>query len=150
MMNKNSFEEEYAAYKEINARFDAADLADNEEQKSLARAQFKTLKASLLSKGDTYFRMFESYREAKDCGNEYIDLHEVIWDNQVEGLINTFRELGVEHFTFSSTWSSAVATAWLFKENGCELEGLVMINSHYKKALSDEYETAPAYLFKVN
>ena len=70
-------------------------------------------------------------------------------DDKVAGLIENLRNLGIEHFTFSSTWSSAVETAWLFKENGCELEGLVQINSRYTSFRKNEYEKAAAYLFRV-
>ena len=70
-------------------------------------------------------------------------------DNQVSDLVQNLRDLGIEHFTFSSTWSSAVETAWLFKENGCELEGLVQINSRYTSFRKNEYEKAAAYLFRV-
>ncbi len=35
--------------------------------------------------------------------NEYIDLHDVVWDKDVEALISSLRENGIEYFTFSST-----------------------------------------------
>ena len=147
---KNNFAGEYETYKAIEAEYDAADLAGDEAKKSLVRACFASLRVALTEKGAEYFHTFELYREARDCGNEYIDLHDAIWDNQVAGLIENLRNMGIDHFTFSSTWSSAVETAWLFTENGCELEGLVRIKSHYKKFRSEEYETAPAYLFRIN
>lgn len=146
----NNFAEEYESYKEIEARYDAAELAGDKEQIFLAKAQFRTLRGGLLAKGDAYFRTFELYRDAKDRGNDYIDFDEVIWDDNVFGLIEGLRSMGIEYFTFSSTWSSAVKTAWLFKENGCDLEGLVMIHSPHKRFFSKEYDKAPAYLFKVN
>lgn len=34
------------------------------------------------------------------------------------GMIGALRENGVSHFTFSSGWSGAVDTAWLFTQNG--------------------------------
>ena len=90
------------------------------------------------------------YEEAKDCGNKYIDLNEVIWEEQVETTIKTLRENGIEHFTFSSTWSNAVETAWLFTQNGCRLEGLIEINTKYKDFRTGKNKKAHGYLFKVN
>ena len=148
-MKKNNFEAEYAEYQRIDSLYDAAEKAGDKEGERTAREQFQSLRENLLAKGDEYFRTFELYREAKDRGNAYIDLNEVIWDDKVAGLIENLRNLGIDHFTFSSTWSSAVETAWLFKENGCELEGLVQINSRYTSFRKNEYEKAAAYLFRV-
>ena len=52
-------------------------------------------------------------------------------------------------FTFSSTWSSAVETAWLFVQNGCKLEGLVQINGTCQAFMREEYERVPAYVFSI-
>ena len=87
--------------------------------------------------------------EAQERGNAYIDLNDTIWDDQVPALIGNLREYGIEKFTFSSTWSSAVETAWLFTQNGCRLEGLVEINGRHKAFMSDEYEKAHGYLFSI-
>ena len=84
--------------------------------------------------------MFKMYEDAQDRGNEYIDLHDVIWDKNVPTTIDRLRKAGVKTFTFSSTWSSAVETAWLFVQNGCKLEGAFM---------SEEYERVPAYVFSI-
>ena len=65
-------------------------------------------------------------------------------------MIKTLRALGFRKFTFSSAWSSAVETAWLFIKNGCLLEGMVEIKSKHKDFETDEYEKIHAYLFNLN
>jgi hypothetical protein len=69
-------------------------------------------------------------------------------DIDVYPLVGCFRDFGVEHFTFSSTWSSAVKTAWLFKMNGCEVEGLVEVNGN-TNYMTGKHEKMPAYKFAV-
>ena len=64
-------------------------------------------------------------------------------------LIASFREYGVEAFTFSSGWSSATESAWAFLQNGCTLAGMVEINGKHKAFGSNEYEKRPAFLFRV-
>ena len=59
------------------------------------------------------------------------------------------RKAGVKMFTFSSTWSSTVETAWLFLQNGCKLEGMAEINGTCQAFMSDEYERVPAYVFSI-
>ena len=73
----------------------------------------------------------------------------MVWDNEAPGLIAAMRENGIEKFTFSSGWSHAVETAWLFQEAGYALEGLVEIYSRYTALGSDEHEKAHGYLFRV-
>ena len=100
-------------------------------------------------KGNAACRLFNEYEVSRDSGNDYLDISEVVWDNEAAKLIEAMRQNGIERFTFSSGWSHAVETAWLFKEAGCTLEGLVEINSRYTGWNSDEHEKAHGYLFRV-
>lgn len=94
-------------------------------------------------------RLWREYETARDNGNTRLDISEVVWDKDVEELISCMRENGISEFTFSSTWSSAVETAWLFTKNGCELGGLTEINGSMS-CLTGEHEKKHGYLFKVN
>ena len=148
-MAKNNFAEEYAQEMECRRQFDAAEAAGDTEGQEKARAAHQLLAEQIKAKGAAYERILRFYFEAQERGNEYIDLNEVIWDDKVTALIDSFREYGIEKFTFSSGWSSAVETAWLFTQNGCRLEGLVEINGPHKAFMSDEYENAHGYLFSI-
>lgn len=135
-------QENVKAYHEADARRDEAGI-------EAARNAHNALMGAINANGSDYANIYSLYEDAQERGNEFIDLSDVIWDDKVEGLIESFRKYGIERFTFSSTWSSAVETAWLFIRNGCRLEGMTEINGHTKKFLSDEYEKKPAYLFSV-
>lgn len=93
--------------------------------------------------------IYQLYEEARNCGNEYIDFHDVIWEKNVEKMITNLRKNGISHFTFSSGWSSAVDTAWLFIQNGCTLEGLIEINRPSINFETGEHEKAHGYLFRI-
>lgn len=148
-MAKNNFAEEYAQEQACRRRFDAAEAAGNREGQEKARDAYRRLEERILEKGEAYGRVYRLYCEAQERGNEYIDLNAAIWDDKVTLLIGSLREYGIEKFTFSSGWSSAVETAWLFTKNGCHLEGIVEINGPHKAFMSDEYEKAHGYLFAV-
>ncbi len=139
---KNTFAEDWEKMKELRKACYAAKESGDEGAQEAARSAYRKQRGEIEKKGAAYGRIYRAFAEAQKRGNDYIDFNEVIWDNQVAGLIESLREYGIEAFTFSSTWSSAVKTAWLFKENGCSLEGLVEING--------DDEKAPAYLFRVN
>ena len=141
------FEEAYRGIQEAKKAYAAA---TNEAQQDAARAIYKQATAKLDGLSKTEKRIWSAYETAKDCGNEYIDLNDTIRDDTVEDLVACMKECGIEAFTFSSTWSSAVETAWLFQKAGCTLSGLIEINSQHKDFRSDEYEKAHGYLFKLN
>lgn len=143
----NIFEEAYRGIQEAKKAYTA--VANTAEQDA-ARALYKQATAKLDGLSNTEQRIWNAYETAKDCGNEYIDLNDTIRDDAVEDLVACMKEYGIEAFTFSSTWSGAVETAWLFQKAGCTLAGLIEINSQQKAFMSDEYEKAHGYLFKLN
>ncbi len=144
---KNIFEETYKGIQEAKKAYEAA--SDKEGQEA-ARALYRQATESLDGLSKTEMKIWNYYEAAKDCGNKYIDINDIIYDSEVETLVACMKELGIEAFTFSSTWSSAVETAWLFQKAGCALAGLIEIHNQYKAFGTDEYEKAHGYLFKVN
>ena len=151
MIMKNNFAEDYAWSKRIHDAYDMAEEAGDQEGMAKARAEYKEqFTPYMTEKGEGYWKLYELYARAKNVGNEYIDFSDVIWDKDVPAKIDGLREYGIERFTFSSTWSSSVETAWLFLQNGCTLEGMTEINSQHRKIFTEEYERIPAYIFKVN
>lgn len=149
-MKKNIFEETYAKVQALKKAYDEAGKSNDEDSKNEVRKKHEELMMELSNQGSVTINIWNMYEEAKDCGNEYIDFHEVIWEEQVEATIKNLRENGIEYFTFSSGWSSAVETAWLFTQNGCRLEGLIEINTKYKDFRTGKNKKAHGYLFKVN
>lgn len=144
--NMNIFEE---TYNRVQLAKKAFDTATTEAEKAEARALYKTAGAEITALGEIACRIYREYETSRDSGNDYLDISEAVWDKDVESLITCLRDNGIEHFTFSSKWGSAVETAWLFQQNGCTLEGLIEINSHFTKWDSDEHEKAHGYLFRV-
>lgn len=135
---------------QVKARYDEAKGNNNTEGMEAARKSYQQLSERIENRGKSYARVYRLYEDAVERGNEYIDLYNVIWEKDVAALIQSLRENGVEHFTFSSTWSSAVEIAWLFTQNGCTLEGLVEINGPHTNAFTGEREKVHGYLFAIH
>lgn len=144
---KNIFAEDIKKELEIKASYHAA---ETEEGREAARQAYQEWKETVIAKGEEYGRIYKMLSDAAELGNEYIDLSECHEYRDEKGLIELFRKYGIERFTFSSGWSSAVDSAWIFVENGCTVEGMVEINTQFKAWGSDEYEKRHGYLFKVN
>ena len=146
---KRLFAETYAKDQEIEARYDAAELKNDQAAMEQARADHFALEADIQAQGKPFELLYSLYAAAMKVGNEYIDLSELHEYRDATELIDSFREYGVEAFTFSSDWSSATESAWAFLQNGCTLAGMVEINGPHKAFGSDEYEKRPAFLFRV-
>ena len=145
-MKKNIFEATYAQEQELKKAYDAA---TDEAGKEKIRADHAALMKGIEELGAVACRIWREYETARDNGNTRLDISEVVWDKDVESLISCMRENGIAEFTFSSTWSSAVETAWLFTQNGCELGGLVEVNGSMNH-LAGGHEKKHGYLFRVN
>ena len=143
---KNIFEETYTQIAELKKAYDAAKDEDGREK---ARAAYHDLMKPLEALGSAAGRLWREYETSRDNGNSLLDISDVVWEKDVESLISCMRRIGIGQFTFSSTWSSAVETAWLFKQNGCELEGLVEINGSMN-FFEEKREKKHGYLFRVN
>lgn len=143
------FAETYAKDQEIEARYDDAELKNDQTTMEQARADHFALEASIQAQSKPFELLYILYAAAMKVGNQYIDISEPHEYRDAKELIDSFREYGVEAFTFSSGWSSAAGSAWAFLENGCTLAGMVEINGPHKAFGSDTYEKRPAFLFRV-
>lgn len=147
---KNTFEAIYKQIEELRVNFRTAKAEQNTEGMEQARAEIKALDESIEAKGAAFALMYDFYEDARQRGNEHIDISECHDYRDEAALITTFREHGIDTFTFSSRWSGAVESAWTFIQKGCTLMGMVEINSKTRNWDDDDYEKCHAYLFKVN
>ena len=144
-MKKDIFAKTYDRVQLLKKAFEKA---ETETERESLRSTWKSLMDNLEAHGKIARKIWREYESSMDCGNQYLDIHDLVDAQDVAPMVACLKETGIEYFTFSSDWSS-VETAWLFKENGCHLEGLVEINSRHRAFMSTEYEKAHAFLFKI-
>ena len=144
---KNIIEEDYKCYDKLDAAYYAT---DSEAEKESIRKALKAFKQEVLDKGPAYNTYFWAYAKMKLRKNDYIDFSEVIWEDEIPGMVEALKNLGFDRFSVSSNCSGMVETAWIFEQNGCTLEGIIEINSAYKEIVTEEFEKAHAFLFRIN
>ncbi len=145
---KHTLEQVYTREAELERAYEAAKVAGDEAGMEKARKEYQAMEKEVLETEDSDFGFaFRLYKQMKECGNEYIDLSIAIHDEV--GVLQTLRKYGFEHFTFSSGWSSAVESAWIFQQNGCRLLGLIELNSIHKDWTTGEREKVHGYLFSI-
>ena len=72
-----------------------------------------------------------AYFYSKEAGNDLINFAEVIWDYDINKILENCKRFEIAEFTISSTFSSLIITLAEFEKRGCKLEGLVEINSRH-------------------
>ena len=87
---------------------------------------------------------FWAYRKSIDAENDLIDFSEVIWDEDVEPIAETFRQSGITEFTISSTFSGLIATLAAFDKQGFKMAGITEVNANYTDWQTNERARIPA------
>lgn len=90
-----------------------------------------------------------AYFYSVDAGNELINFAEVIWDYDIDAILENCKRLGITEFTISSTFSSLITTIAEFQKRGCTLNGLTEINSRYDDWRTGEKERIPAFKMRI-
>ena len=91
---------------------------------------------------------FWAYRKSNDAENDLIDFSEVIWDEDIEAIDETFKENGITEFTISSTFSSLIPTLAAFDKLGYKMAGIVEVNANYTDWQTNKRPRIPAVLMK--
>ena len=143
----NTFEEAYAGIVKARKAYHAA---VDEAGKKAAMGVYKEATKNVKDLAGAEQRIWKAYEAARDNGNECLDIDWPIIDGEAEELIACMRKHSIKGFTFSSGWSNAVETAWLFQKAGCKLAGLVEINTQYMELFSNEHEKTHGYFFELS
>lgn len=87
---------------------------------------------------------FWAYLRSQKNGNDLIDFSEVIWDEDVDHIAETFKQEGINEFTISSTFSGLIATLAAFEKSGYRMNGITEVNASYRDMCTDEWARIPA------
>ena len=88
--------------------------------------------------------VFWAYRTSKKVGNDLIDLHDVIWDNDVAGIVESCKKNGIREFTISCTFSGLIAVLANLEALGFKIGGLTTAKANYTDFLTGEFAVVPA------
>ena len=138
-----------AAQKAVEYYFTIKNSEDKAE-KAEARERLRRIENDVNAAGGMYKTIFTLLYTQIKTGNAYIDISEpFIYSGHEEELINAFREYGIYYFSFSSQWSNAGRSAYVFKQMGATVENLIEVYTG-QETYDGQKEKAPAYIFRVN
>jgi hypothetical protein len=93
--------------------------------------------------------LYWAYKRSQEAKNEYIDFNEVIWDEDIEPIVDFCKAMGIDHITISSTFSSLTTTVWQMTKLGCTLEGMTQVNSTHTDWKTGKRASVPAFLIRM-
>lgn len=87
---------------------------------------------------------FWAYRHTQRNGNDLIDFSEVIWDEDIEAIADTFAANDINEFTISSNFSGLIKTLVAFEKQGFKMVGTTEVNANYTDWQTGEFAKVPA------
>ena len=85
-----------------------------------------------------------AYRNSCRCGNDLIDFNEVIWDEDIPAIAETFSQNDITEFTISCNFSGLIRILVAFEKAGFKMNGTCQVNAPYKNWGSDEWSKVDA------
>lgn len=90
-----------------------------------------------------------AYFYSMEADNDMINFSEVIWDYDIDPILENCKRLGIIEFTISSTFSSLIETIAELQKKGCNLDGLTEINSRYDDWQTGKKKRIPAFKMSI-
>lgn len=102
---------------------------------------------------DVNWTLYKAYRDSRKAGTDDLNFSDIIWDEDIESILATCREEGIERITISSTFSSLTEVLWELCQRGCSLDGMKSIPTQFKRYDSEQdkevTEYRPALVVKI-
>lgn len=93
--------------------------------------------------------LLRAYYDALQAGNDLPNFSEVIWERDIEPIVEDCKKYGITEFTISSTFSGLITTIAQLEKSGCKLEGLTEVRATYTDFETGEKEILPAFKLSV-
>lgn len=90
-----------------------------------------------------------AYIRTQETTNENLDFEDVIWENDVEGIISNCKEFGLNEITISSKFSSLIDILAEFEKQGAKVKGLTEVTSRFIDCRTQELEVLNAIKIEI-
>ena len=90
-----------------------------------------------------------AYIRTQKTTNKTIDFSDVIWENDVKGIIKNCKEFHIKAVTVSSTFSSLIDILAEFEKQGAKIKGLTKVTSRLIDCRTQEPEVLNAIKIEI-
>ena len=99
--------------------------------------------------GKAKYEVLAGYSDLKRTKNDLLDFNDNIWESDMDGVTAEIRRIGIKEFTVSSSGTRLLEMLADFEKRGIRVVGFRNIKSGWRNFETDEEETKPAILMKV-
>lgn len=71
-----------------------------------------------------------AYKRAVECDLKYIDFDGILWDRDIDLVMNDLKRYGIKTFTISNTSTGLMGNLTAFCERGCKISGMVTVKKY--------------------
>lgn len=75
--------------------------------------------------------MYRAYLDSKKVRNESLNFYEIIWEKDIESIIDLCRKNGIVKITVSGVFSNMLEILAEFEKRGCKLDGLTSAKDRF-------------------
>lgn len=128
-----------------NAYADIPQAERSKVQRNLdnARDEYRYLMEAVRLEGECFCSMFRLYSEMKEDGNTMLNISDDYSDP--ENIMKLFKVCGITRFTYSSRWSDALKSAYVFENSGYHIDGMTEVNGGAR----NNNKKLPALVFEM-
>ena len=90
-----------------------------------------------------------AYIRTQETTNENLDFEDVIWENDVEGIIKNCKEFGLKEITISSRYSGLIDVLAEFEKQGAKLVGLTKVTTRFYSCGTNQPEIINALKIEI-
>ena len=90
-----------------------------------------------------------AYIRTQETTNKNLDFEDVIWENDVEGIIKNCKEFGLKEITISSRFASLIDILAEFEKQGAKLIGLTKVTTRFYACGTNQPEIINALKIEI-
>ena len=91
---------------------------------------------------------FWAYKYSIEAETRFLDFNDVIWEQDIPGIIDSCRRFEIKRFTISCPMSSMAEIIWAFRKQGCNLVGMREVNTRFCNC-AGERDRKPAFVVEL-
>ena len=93
--------------------------------------------------------LYWAYKDSQQAGTEDLNFGDVIWEQDIQAIVDFCKEEKIDQITISSTFSSLTTVLWELEQLGCKMSGMKKVPMRYNKLGTNERDTAVAIIVKM-
>ena len=88
--------------------------------------------------------MYWAYMKSIEAGNDILDFNDVIWEHDIQPIVDTCNKVGITEFTISSNFTGLLKTMYELEKRGFKVVGITEVRASYMDFEKQDKAIIPA------